>query len=118
MEATLVAISATLSPRAPAIVHLALLLELEPADGFQLNSVAHTFRAIVSVSHTNQPGAAGVAGNSVATTEHQLLHFNGKLFFRAIETTFSSIANTPPSIATFPPSTVVSELAVDALSGD
>jgi len=61
----------------------------------QLDSVNQTFYLQVTISHTNQPGQPALVGNSTNSTTERLLHFNGRLDFGSIQTTFSSIANSP-----------------------
>jgi hypothetical protein len=92
------------------------ILDLEPADGVQLDSVNHTFRAVIQIRHTEVTGQPVIAGNSVVGGATRLLHFNGDLMFGAIKTRFESIANTPGAIS-FPPNAVETSLSVDNQQG-
>lgn len=102
--------------KSPGTTAFADTLNLEPADGVQLDSVNHTFMAIVTIGHTETPGQPAVVGNSRGATATRLLHFNGNLHFGEIKTRFESIANNPGPIS-FPPNAVETLLSVDNQKG-
>jgi len=66
---------------------------VEPA--VQLDSVNQTYYLRVTISHTNEPGQPALVGNTTNSTTERLLHFNGRLYFGAIETRFSTLGNHP-----------------------
>jgi hypothetical protein len=105
------------SPITPSLVLGTAFLDLEPQDNVQLDSVNHLFKAYLSLSITNTPGQPAMAANHAASPDQRLLHFNGKIFFGAIETQFASIANVPPVNSVSAPTRLASELAVDGNSG-
>jgi hypothetical protein len=80
--------SSPVLPRVRTRVHN---LAIEPAG--QLDSVNQTYYLQVTISHTNQTGQPALVGNTANSTTERLLHFNGRLYFSSIETTFSSLAS-------------------------
>ncbi|MDW8310883.1 MAG: hypothetical protein RMK20_16045, partial [Verrucomicrobiales bacterium] len=81
------------NPVMPRVRIRSTVLPIVPA--VQLDSVNQTYYLQVTISHTNEPGQPALAGNSTNSTTERLLHFNGRLDFGSIQTTFSSIANHP-----------------------
>lgn len=103
------------APDAPATFSFGQFIQLEPVS--QIASADHVYYARITVSHVeivNQPLAPG---NDAITTTQRLLHFNGHLFFGAINTIFTSIDNVPAVGLVVPGSHVTTQLGVDNNSG-
>lgn len=92
------------------------VLDLQPAEGVQLDSVNHQFRTIVSIAHLEVLGQPVVNGNSGQSGLNRLLHFNGDLHFGALKTRFESIANSPFPMS-FLPDAILTFLNVDNQKG-
>ena len=99
--------------KVPALATVTAPLELEPADGVQLDPVNKRYQLGVTVSHLETPSQAAEPGNTVTTPAQQLLHFNGQLLFGDIRTTIYSLANTPMAGQMAQPFYVKTLLAVD-----
>ena len=89
-------------------------LQIEPMG--QLDSVSNAYYVVVQMSCGNGPGQPLVTAQTQRTASSQLLHFNGHLKFNAIDTTFTSLNNTPtPGV--IGSGYVATALGVDANSG-
>ena len=89
-------------------------LLVEPAG--QIDSVSNAYYVVVQMSCDNGPGQPLVTAQTQRTSTSQLLHFNGHLFFGAIDTTFGSINNVPGA-GVISPGYLSTTLGVDANSG-
>lgn len=103
------------APDAPAILNFGQLIEIEPVS--QIQSADHVYYARITVSHVELLNQPLVEGNDMITPTVRLLHFNGHLFFGAIETIFTSIDNIPAAGLVVPGSHVITALGVDNNSG-
>jgi hypothetical protein len=104
------------NPPVPAVTNGLVTVSARPVS--QIDSVNNTYRLFAWISHTNSTSPAQViTGNTNATGGERLLHFNGHLFFGAIDTVFTSINNTPVSNGIVAGSYLSTMLGVDANSG-
>jgi hypothetical protein len=105
----------------PASNAFSATIAFAPANGVQLDPLNKTYKLKVTMGHIETPGDVlpKLAGPGAVKElpAQRLLHFNGKLFFGAIETRFTSIANDPGPILIQAGQGVVSTLAVDNQSG-
>ncbi len=69
-------------------------LDVEPQTGAQLDSVNDTFQLTVTETNLVNSGPA-LEADAIALPSTPLMHFDGNLYFGAVETAFSSLANTP-----------------------
>jgi len=108
------------NPPAPAVANGQVTVNVKPVS--QIDSVNHTFRLYATISHTNKTSVplevvTGNSTNTITVPGDRLLHFNGHLFFGSIDTTFSSINNSPGSNGIVVGTHIVTMLGVDANSG-
>ncbi len=103
-------------PRVPRVRVFTETLHVQPSDGTQLDPVNKTYQLTVTVSHVETPGQTPVDGNQVLSPGQRLLHFNGRLYFGAIETRFTSLASVPPFLGAVVAG-VQSSISVNAASG-
>ncbi len=89
---------ASSAPRVPAVVNGTNQLVLIPAPGVQLDPINEQYRLAVSVSFTNIPGGAPVAGTVESSAPTRLFHFSGRLLFGLIEAWFSELSSDPQII--------------------
>lgn len=82
-------------PRRPYELAFSRTVQLRPAPGEQLNSPGRTYRVRVVAGHIEVIPSTEVLLPPIQTTFTRLLHFNGKLFFGDVPTTFDAIDNNP-----------------------
>jgi hypothetical protein len=70
-------------------------LRIELAEGAQLDSVNGRYIVAVTMNHREVQGQAMSLDNQLSFGPQQILHFNGRLMFGAIETTLLSVTNDP-----------------------
>ncbi len=103
-------------PPKPSLVTWSGAFAIEPTDGTQLDSVTKTYQLVVSVAHVDQAGGQPLPGNSLSLGGQRLLHFNGSLWFGAIESSFTSLAIDPPFVGAIA-NGVRSSLSINNQSG-
>lgn len=83
------------TPNEPHIISSTYTLSFSPSA--QLDSANRTYRVAVRFEHLETPSTSTYRdnGTSTATALQRLLHFNGRLFFGGIATTYDTITNTP-----------------------
>ena len=106
---------AAIGPIVPSTLISSASLPLVPAG--QLDSVNKTYKLRVTIAHFAEPlDFLPQAGNSADVAATRLLHFNGHLYFGAIDTVFTSVGNVPPAN---PPAagSIPTQLGVNLQSG-
>lgn len=83
-------------PREPAYRSFSETFPVQPAPGVQLDSVNRRYELVVTISHVDAAGQPALTDHTRVGASEPLLHFNGNLFFGAIETRFTALANEPP----------------------
>lgn len=102
------------TPNTPYSLWLQDTLEIEPLT--QLDPLRTTYRLTVAMSCGNGPRQPALTAPSCPSLDTRLLHFNGRLDFGAIQTTFSSLANAP-AVEGLDPAFVATTLAVNNSAG-
>lgn len=106
------------NPYSPAVVSGVRTINIEPADGVQLDSVKSNYLVRVTIAHTEDTNTQTVVtGNTGSTPAERLLHFNGNLLFGSIQTIFTSIDNNPTNAGVVTGQYVNTHLGVDGNSG-
>lgn len=77
-------------------------INVEPQVATQLDSVNDTFALALTESYRVNNGPL-LAADSLGLAPVNLLHFNGRLFFGNIETTFTNLVGSPTLGTAFPP---------------
>ncbi len=92
--------SITGTPDTPHLLSSDFMLSFSPS--VQLDSANRTYRIAVKFEHLETPSTSTYRdnGTSAATSLQRLLHFNGRLFFGGVATTFDSVTNTPAAGST------------------
>ncbi len=94
--------NATISgtPLTPHIVSSTYTFDFSPTG--QLDSANRTYKIAVKFEHLETPSTSTYRDNGTSPTSslQRLLHFNGRLLFGDVSTTFDSISNTPAAGAT------------------
>jgi hypothetical protein len=88
-------------------------INIEPDTGVQLDSVNNLHRMTATLSHSVNGGGFTPDGMEASDTA-RLLHFNGHVFFGAIDTIVSNIVNTPVPGTITAPSHLASQLQIAA----
>lgn len=105
----------TADPMVPSVATVTETLSFTPTG--QLDPINKTYKLSVRVGHFRTGGSLIPDwGNQLALAGRRLLHLNGRLFFGAIETRYTSLANNPAQ-GVISGGTMPTTLAVDNQSG-
>ena len=93
-------------------------IDIEPANGVQLDPVNRTYKLDVALFVTNSPGQFPDGFGTNSTSSSRLFHFNGELDFGPVQTFFTQLSGDPwvPPFVGIPPA-IPAHLQVSGQSG-